>query len=149
PLVGPAQARLVRGGGDAVSPRTLTVWYDAHVALLPIALAALAALFISQLRRAGYRITVPKPALGVTLFVLLLTGVTVPAPLGSAATPADYTSYGAQSEWYVLPLHALLVAAQRIRPDLAFLGTVVLPGLVVLVLLALPWLDRRLPGHPP
>src|SRR4029079_9006113 len=54
PAVGPAQARLIRGGGDAVSPRTLTAWHVAHVALLPLALTALAALFIAQVRRAGY-----------------------------------------------------------------------------------------------
>jgi quinol-cytochrome oxidoreductase complex cytochrome b subunit len=149
PVVGPMQARLIRGGGDAVSPHTLTVWYVAHVALLPVALVILAALFLAMARRSGSRLEVPRAAVGVALLLLLIMGIAVPAPLGTAATPADYTSFAAQSEWYVLPLHALLTMAQRVRPDLAFLGTVVVPGLVVLVLLALPWLDRRILGHPP
>jgi ubiquinol-cytochrome c reductase cytochrome b subunit len=150
PIVGQAQGRLVRGGGDLISPRTLTLWYTAHVALLPIALGALMVLFVTQARRYSGRLTVPRLAVGATVVLILLTSVAISAPLGSAATPADYTSYTAQSEWYVLPLHALLVMAQqRIGPNMAFLGTVVLPGVVVLALLALPWLDRRSSGHPP
>jgi quinol-cytochrome oxidoreductase complex cytochrome b subunit/cytochrome c551/c552 len=150
PVVGPLQARLVRGGGDAVSARTLSAWYIAHVALLPVALAALGALFIHQVRRTRLRLAVPRVPVTVLLVILALGAMATPAPLGTAASPADYTSYTAQSEWYVLPMHALLVLVQtQIRPDLGFLGTVVIPGLAVLALLALPWLDRRVLGDPP
>ena len=69
---------------------------------------------------------------------LLLAAVAVPAPLGPPATPEHYTSYAARPEWYVLPLHGLLGLAQRINPGLAFIGTVVIPGLAVAWLLALP-----------
>lgn len=147
PLVGPPQARLLRGG-DAVSSRTLTVWYVAHIALFPMLLVGLAWLFLSQLRQAGIRWQLPREPLGAAVLALLLLVVAAPVPLGPAATPADYGSYAALSEWYVLPLHGLLSIAQGIRPDLAFVGTVVIPGLVVLALLALPWLDRRTVGEP-
>jgi ubiquinol-cytochrome c reductase cytochrome b subunit len=149
PVVGHAQAQLLRGGGDAVSSRTLTAWYIAHIALFPLGLALLAALFLSQWRRAGGQPTTPRAAVASTIVILLLAAVAIPAPLGGAATPSDYGSYTAPPEWYVLPLHTLLDFAQRIGPDKAFLGTMVLPGLVVLCLLALPWLDRKHAHHPP
>jgi quinol-cytochrome oxidoreductase complex cytochrome b subunit/cytochrome c551/c552 len=149
PVLGHAQAQLLRGGGDTVSPGTLTAWYFAHVALLPLALACLAALFLSQWRRLGSHATFPRAAVAAAVAVLLLAGAVLPVRLGSPGTPADYHSYTAPPEWYVLPLHALLDIAQRIGPDKAFLGTIVLPGLVVLCLLALPWLDRKPAHHPP
>jgi ubiquinol-cytochrome c reductase cytochrome b subunit len=147
PVVGPMQAQLLRGG-DAVSPRTLNVWYTAHVALLPVLLVGLAWLFLTQLRRAGARWRLPGAALTVALVALLMAAVGAPAPLGPEATPADYGSYAARSEWYVLPLHGLLTLAQSIRPSLAFIGTMVIPGMAVLAVLALPWLDRRRVGEP-
>lgn len=148
PVVGSMQGRLVRGGTDTVSPQTLRAWYIAHVALFPAALVALAGLFLLQARRArGWR--VPWPAVALFLTLLLLMGVTVPARLGPAATPQDYTSYSSPPEWYVLPLHGLLRVAQSIGPTYTFIGTVMVPGLVVLWLLLLPWLDRRLSGQAP
>ena len=149
PVVGPMQGELVRGGSDTVSPRTLRAWYIAHVGLLPLALAGLAALFILQMRRLGGALNIPRRGVGVALGLLVLAAILIPAPLGPQATPADYTSFAAPPEWYVLPLHGLLNLAQRIQPNLAFLGTVVIPGLVVLCLLALPWLDRKTIHHPP
>jgi ubiquinol-cytochrome c reductase cytochrome b subunit len=149
PVIGPIQARLLRGGGDAVSPRTLTLWYGAHVALLPLALLLLAGLFLLQARRLAGRRLVSWPLVGGITGLLMLLTLVAPAPLGQPATTADYSSFTARSEWYVLPLHALLTLAQRISPQVAFVGTMVIPGLAVLWLLALPWLDQRLIHHPP
>src|SRR5262249_55377264 len=50
PVVGPVQARILRGGA-AGGPATLTIWYTAHIVLLPAALALLAAIFFTQTRR--------------------------------------------------------------------------------------------------
>jgi quinol-cytochrome oxidoreductase complex cytochrome b subunit/cytochrome c2 len=149
PIVGPAQGRLVRGGGAEVSGRTLTAWYDAHVVALPLLLAAVVALLVAALRRAGTRLAPPKTGSAAVIFVVLLAATVLPAPLGPAATPDDFHSFAAESEWYVLPLHSLLVLAQGIRPDLAFLGTVLLPGAALGILLALPWIDRKRAGEPP
>src|SRR5581483_3337445 len=51
-------------------------------------------------------------------------------------------------EWYVLTLHGLMGLAQRINPALSFMGSMAIPGLALLFVLALPWLDRRPPGEP-
>jgi cbb3-type cytochrome oxidase cytochrome c subunit len=48
----------------------------------------------------------------------------------------------------VLPMHGLLNLVQGRWRNLSFVGTMVIPGLVVLWLLALPWLDRRSVGQP-
>jgi quinol-cytochrome oxidoreductase complex cytochrome b subunit len=136
-------------GGDAVSANTLTIWYIAHIALLPIGLALLAGLFLYQVRRSGVRLVIPTTAAAVVLGVLLIAAVLVPAPLGPAAEPADYSSFASPPEWYVLPMHGLLNLAQRLGPKLGFLGSMVLPGLAVLWLLVLPWSDRRTIDQPP
>jgi len=148
PLLGPIQARLLRGG-EAVGPKTLFVWYRAHIAFLPVMLLGLAGLFFWALRRAGVRLGVPYALAGGTLAILLLLGASVAAPLGMPAGPSDYGCFTARPEWYVLPLHSLLTLAQRLGPNLAFMGTVVIPGVVLLGLLALPWLDRHVASEPP
>jgi ubiquinol-cytochrome c reductase cytochrome b subunit len=148
PVVGPAQARALRGG-DSLGPQTLAAWYMAHAVLLPAALLGLAGLFLLPLCRAGMRPAVPRAPLAAAVGVLLLVAVGIAAPLGTPTGPADYRCYAASPEWYVLPLHSLLTLAQRIRPGLAFVGSAVIPGLAILGLLALPWLDRRTVGDPP
>jgi quinol-cytochrome oxidoreductase complex cytochrome b subunit/cytochrome c2 len=149
PVIGRVQAQLLRGGEEAVSPPTLAAWFHAHVTLLPAVLAGLAALFLAQGRRNGARLKIPAVPTVAVLVLLLLASATLRVPHGPEATPNDYNSYDAPPEWYTAPLHALLALAQRIRPSLAFLGTVVVPGLVVLLLLALPWLDKKRADEPP
>lgn len=143
PVVGPLQARILRGGGEALSERTLTAWYVAHVVLLPLALAALAGLLYAQIRRLAGRPRLPQIALAAAIGLLLVMSLGAPAPLGPAAEPEDYASFTAPPEWYVLPLHGLMSLVQRIHPNLSFVGSMLIPGLVLLGLLLLPWLDRR------
>jgi mono/diheme cytochrome c family protein len=114
---------------------------------LPAALAVLGAMVLTQFRRRqpGSR---PVGLVAAVLAVLAVAAVVLPVPLGAPATADDYNSFAAPPEWYVLPLHALLNLAQGFRRDLAFLGTAVIPGLAVLGLLLLPWLDRRRHGEP-
>jgi len=143
PVIGPHQAHLLRGGGVAFGPQTLTLWYVAHVGLLPIALAALAWIFLSQVRRAGDRPEPQRRIVVIALLVVLLAALSVPAPLGPPAGPEDYQNFTAPPEWYVLCLHTLMGLAQRISPSLSFMGSMIVPGLALLCVLALPWLDRR------
>src|SRR2546421_199016 len=78
PVVGPMQARLLRGGSDAVSPQTLSLWYVAHIALLPLALAVFVGLFVTQVRRAGARLAFSWTTAAVMLVILLLMGASIP-----------------------------------------------------------------------
>jgi ubiquinol-cytochrome c reductase cytochrome b subunit len=148
PVIGPLQARMLRGG-DTVGSQTLSLWYVAHIAVLPAALLGLSGLFVFTLRRVGIQLAVPRTPVPMVLGFLLLMAFAASAPLGAPTSPVDLRCFTAQPEWYVLPLHSLLTLAQSIRPGLAFVGTMVLPGLVVLALLTLPWLDRRTVEEPP
>ncbi len=139
PGVGPMQANLLRGG-DSVGPATLNLWYVAHVLLLPITFLALLALLVSHLKR--NEIQVGKVPILVLLVALIGMGVAVTPPLGQTASSADYGSFAAQPEWYILPLHSLLGIFQSLNPSLAFIGTAAIPGLVAVLLVAMPWLDR-------
>jgi ubiquinol-cytochrome c reductase cytochrome b subunit len=97
----------------------------------------------------GAPLLIPKAPAAIVLGALLVAALVVPAPLGPAAGPEDYASYASPPEWYVLAMHGLLKIAQSIGPNLAFVGSMVVPGLAVLWLLALPWLDRRTVDQPP
>jgi quinol-cytochrome oxidoreductase complex cytochrome b subunit/cytochrome c551/c552 len=143
PMIGHIQARILRGG-DAVGAQTLPIWFLAHVLFLPTILAGLACLFIRSLRRNGFRIAVKPPLIALATAAMVIPALLLPAPVGAPATPADYRSYDALPEWYVLPLHSLVRIAQNIHPGLAFLGTAVVPGLALAALLALPWIERKL-----
>ena len=66
-----------------------------------------------------------------------------PVSFGNAAVSADYASFTARPEWYILPLHQLLVLFQRLDPSFAWVGTMVVPGIVLLLVLLAPWIDVR------
>jgi mono/diheme cytochrome c family protein len=74
---------------------------------------------------------------------LLILSAAIPPPLTAAATTADFGNYGARPEWYILPLHTLLEAFQSKNPKLAFIGTMVIPGIILVVILGLPWFDKK------
>ena len=79
------------------------------------------------------------------VFAVLLTfAVSFRVPLDAVADPSDAT-YVPRPEWYFLSLFQLL---KYFPGKLEPVATVVIPGLVVGGLLALPFLDRRPDRHP-
>jgi quinol-cytochrome oxidoreductase complex cytochrome b subunit len=70
-----------------------------------------------------------------TMVVLLLISTLFNAPLREIANP-DLTENPAKAPWYFLNLQELLL---HMNPSLA---GVIIPGLVILALIALPYLDR-------
>ena len=73
----------------------------------------------------------------VLIGAVFVLAVAIGAPLEKAADPAT-TTYTPVPEWFYLPLDQLLVAVPQLLIPLALL----LPGLGVLLLLAVPFLDR-------
>ncbi len=71
--------------------------------------------------------------------VLALMALFLPPPHESVARPAD-NSYIPRPEWYFLFLMQML---QFFPGELEVVGAVIVPGLAVLVLLLLPFYDRR------
>lgn len=75
----------------------------------------------------------------LTVAVLVLLAATVGAGLEPPADATD-TSYVPKPEWYFLPLYQLM---KLLPPAMESFVILVVPGVFVLVLLALPFLDRR------
>lgn len=141
PVIGTVQGNLMRGG-ETVGPATLHLWHLAHVAVFAVICLALVFLLPSMARKLGTTLGRRAWIIG-SFVVILILSIALKPPLGAMASASDFTDSGARPEWYIIPLHSLLVIAQNINPRLAFIGTMVIPGLALLLLVALPWLQKN------
>jgi ubiquinol-cytochrome c reductase cytochrome b subunit len=153
---GPVQELLQ--GGVAYGNLTLTRFYAIHVFILPFTLILLMIGHMALFRRHG---VTPSPArsdeeLGdqvemfwpyqmlkdivfafVVLGLLVACAVFMGADLDAPANPAG--GYEARPEWYFLFLFQLL---KYFEGPMVLMGTVVIPGLAVGFLFAIPFLER-------
>ncbi|RMD99442.1 MAG: cytochrome B6 [Deltaproteobacteria bacterium] len=156
PWVGKGMQWIVQGG-SGYGNLTLTRFYAIHVFLLPLLLVVLVTLHLFLFRRHGvtpsWRLSAEAAARSEPFFpgqawkdlvaatlilvVLLLLGAYRGAPLTSPADPSR--PFEARPEWYFLFLFQLL---KFFEGPYQIIATVVLPGLAILLLLALPFLDR-------
>jgi ubiquinol-cytochrome c reductase cytochrome b subunit len=154
PILGPYLLRLL-GSEGKVGVVTFARFYGLHVLLLPPATTLLIALHIYLVRKHGVAPAIddasrsqkkffPEQAFRDTVavfiaFAILFTmAVVVRVPLEQLADPTD-TTYIPRPEWYFLFLFQTL----KLFPGpLEMIGAVVLPGLAVLVLLLVPFIDR-------
>jgi ubiquinol-cytochrome c reductase cytochrome b subunit len=158
PLVGGFLKLLLRGGSE-MGTLTLSRFFVLHVFLIPAAIFAAVAAHIFLFRKAGAA-GPPRPAeelkrlpsttffpgqvfkdfvFGIGLIVMLgALAWRRPVSLGPMANPADAT-YLPRPEWYYLPVFQFI---KYFHGAAAVLGIVVIPGVVILALFALPFLDR-------
>jgi quinol-cytochrome oxidoreductase complex cytochrome b subunit len=167
PFVGHFTLRLLRGGDD-VTGATLSRFYGLHVAVLPAIATALVALHLLFVQRQGMSVPIGverrlRPgerlpqmpffpnyilrdvlAWYVVLAVLAALAAFYPWELGKKADPFAVVPPGIRPEWYflatfhtlkLLPSHLLGFEGERIG--------VVGFGLAALLLLCVPFLDRR------
>jgi ubiquinol-cytochrome c reductase cytochrome b subunit len=83
----------------------------------------------------------------VALLMICVLGLMAhfhPMELGPKANPAD-TQYVPRPEWYYLPIFQWL---KYFKGPYAVFGIVVIPGLTALLVLALPFIDRRSERRP-
>jgi ubiquinol-cytochrome c reductase cytochrome b subunit len=154
PLMGPYVSQLLGSTGD-IGVVTFARFYALHVLLLPPATMLLIGLHVYLVRRHGV-----VPALGDELkpkksfypgqvfkdttavfiaFAILFTmAVAVRVPLERMADPTD-TSYIPRPEWYFLFLFQIL---KIFEGPLEVVGTVILPTVAILALIAMPFVDR-------
>jgi ubiquinol-cytochrome c reductase cytochrome b subunit len=158
PVVGGGVQQVLQGG-SAFGNLTLTHAFAAHALILPAAFAGLLLLHLFLHRRHG-----PTPAWWLSAgdlaertqprwpyqalrdvvtaaLALAVVAVATLAQHGAALdSPADPTSsYVARPEWYALPLYQLRMFFDG---PLEPIATIVIPGLVAALLVALPFLDR-------
>jgi ubiquinol-cytochrome c reductase cytochrome b subunit len=154
PVLGPYLARLL-GGEGAIGVVTFARFYGLHVLLLPPATGFLIVLHIFLVRKHGVAPlpgdeVLPKKkfypqqvfkdtaAIFVAFAILFAMAVAVRVPLEQLADPTD-TSYTPRPEWYFLFLFQTL---KLFTGPLEVVGSVVLPGLAVLLLILVPLIDR-------
>jgi ubiquinol-cytochrome c reductase cytochrome b subunit len=160
PIIGEWVMHFLRGGKE-VGALTLTRFYAIHIMLLPVTLVLLTAAHLYLVRRlhiAGPVVPqkgAPQPFYPYQLFrdaVVVLVGMgllvtcalLLKPPLYPVADPSG-TAFTPRPEWYFLGLYELL---KLMPPRLEILGTVVIPGLVAIGMILLPWLDRSPSRHP-
>jgi ubiquinol-cytochrome c reductase cytochrome b subunit len=159
PIAGAAASRLM-AGGPTVGAATLTRFYALHVVLLPLLTFAFVGVHLLLMRRHGHagptgEFDPREPffpyqaardgALGLALVLALFwLAARHPAPLERLADPTN-TSYVPRPEWYFLPLFQLL---KFFKGPLEPIGTAILPGVSMLLLALVPWLDRGASRRP-
>ena len=167
PVAGHFTLRLLRGGDD-VTGATLSRFYGLHVAVLPALTTALVAVHLLFVQRQGMSVPIkiekrvkagerlpqmpffPNYVLRdvlawyVVIAVLVVLAAFYPWELGKKADPFAVVPAGIRPEWYFLAtFHTLKLLPSHI---LGFEGErvgVVGFGLVAIVLVLVPFLDRR------
>ncbi|HEV3334222.1 MAG TPA: cytochrome b N-terminal domain-containing protein [Bryobacteraceae bacterium] len=154
PLMGPYLTRLL-GGEGSIGVVTFARFFGLHVLLLPPATALLIGIHVYLVRKHGvapapgdellpkkkfYPEQVFKDTVAIFIgFVILFTmAVAVRVPLEQLADPTD-TAYIPRPEWYFLFLFQTL---KLFTGPLEVVGSIVLPGVAVLTLILVPFIDR-------
>jgi quinol-cytochrome oxidoreductase complex cytochrome b subunit len=142
-------------GGPMVGQGTLRNFYAIHVALLPVLLVGLAGYHFWKVRKNGgisqperspnehvervttipHLVSREMAAISVVLFGVLAFAMWRSAPLGELANPV-HSPNPAKAAWYFLGLQELLLHMDA-------LAAIILVAIVFVVLILVPWLDRR------
>ncbi len=153
PIAGPYLTRLL-GSEVGVSRVTFSRFYALHTILLPPLVIILIGIHIYLVRKHGVAPAVGDTAprrkffpeqvfkdtvgVAVAFIILFVLAVVADAPLGRLADPTD-TAFIPRPEWYFLFLFQTI---KFFKGPLETVGTVVLPGIAVLVLFLVPFIDR-------
>jgi quinol-cytochrome oxidoreductase complex cytochrome b subunit len=153
PIAGSYLTRLL-GGSSGVGVVTFARFYAVHVLLLPPLTMLLIAIHIYLVRKHGVAPAVGDTAPRKKFFpeqvfkdtvgtfigfaVLVVIAIAFQTPLEKLADPTD-TKYIPRPEWYFLFLFQTL---KFFNGSLEVIGAVVLPGLAVLTLFLIPFIDR-------
>jgi ubiquinol-cytochrome c reductase cytochrome b subunit len=164
PFIGGMLTRLVRGGTE-MGTLTISRFFVAHVFLIPACIFALVASHIFLFRNVGaagpitenpYKPTAKSEPfyphqvlMDLSLTALLLVGLGMlsffmAAPLGPAADPAN-AQYVPRPDWYYLPIFQWLKYWHGAG---SIIGVLVIPMILALAVIALPFLDRSVERRP-
>jgi len=167
PIVGDFMARFLRGGPTA-GAQTLSRFFVVHVMLLPAALVGMFSLHLFFFRKAGpagpFKATKKQLETKMEFFfprqvfkdIVVMAAVFVAIASLAAFSPVELldeaspepTDYNPEPEWYFLFLFQLLRLKMFSGEFGEFMGAIALPGLFVLLLLSLPFINRNPERNP-
>ncbi len=159
PVVG-NELQTVLVGGNSYGHQTLTRFFALHAGVIPGAIILFIVGHVYLFRRHGIKPKEPRTrpdqgfwpeqvlrdavaCLAVLLVVVFFIIRYHGAPLGAPADPTEQFS-AARPEWYFLFLFQLL---KYFPGSLEFLGAIVLPTLLLLVVIAMPYIGKWKLGH--
>ncbi len=155
-------------GGPVPGAQTLSRFFVIHVMILPASLLAVFALHLFFFRKAGpagpfkgtkqelaarMEYFFPKQVykdivvMGLIFIVLSTLAILDPVELMEEASP-EASDFNPEPEWYFLFLFQLLRFPIFAGEFGEFLGAIVIPGLFLLVLVLLPFLNKSPERHP-
>ncbi len=164
PWVGNGIKELLRGGTE-MGTLTVSRFFVLHVFLIPAFIFAFVAMHVYSFRKAGAAgpatedpVSPRLPAeafypkqlvmdMGFAMLIIVFLGFLAyawPTDLGPRADPAD-TQFLPRPEWYYIPVFQYL---KYWHGSTALLGILVIPGIVGLLLVGLPFFDRSLERRP-
>ncbi len=164
PGIGESVKQMMRGGSE-MGTLTISRFFVAHVFLIPACIFALVASHIFLFRKAGAagptiedpfepklkpELFYPRQVLmDLSLTALLIIGLGVlafftPIQLGPPANPSD-AQYVPRPEWYYLPIFQWL---KYWHGAASVIGVLVIPTILALGIVALPFLDRSIERRP-
>jgi ubiquinol-cytochrome c reductase cytochrome b subunit len=154
PFAGQYLLRLLGTQGDSVGNVTFSRFYALHTVLLPPLTIILIGIHIYLVRKHGVAAapgdTAPKRkffpeqvfkdtvGVAVGFIILFVMAVVAKVPLERLADPTD-TAYIPRPEWYFLFLFQIL---KFFKGPMEIFVSVILPGLAVLTLFLVPFIDR-------
>jgi ubiquinol-cytochrome c reductase cytochrome b subunit len=164
PLVGDALKKLLRGGTE-MGTLTLSRFFVLHVFLIPAFIFAFVATHVYAFRKAGAAGPINEDAIrpklsaepfypkqlvmdmGFAMLIIVALGFLAyfwPTELGPKADPAD-TQFLPRPEWYYIPVFQYL---KYWHGSAAVVGILIIPGVLGLLLVGLPFFDRSLERRP-
>ncbi len=156
PLLGQYSGRLL-GTSGSIGVVTFARFFAAHVLVLPLVTAVLVAFHVYLVRKHGvtpdpgdtgpvaefFPVQASKDGFAIlfAFAVLVAMAALVTAPLDRIADPTDVNTVP-RPDWYFL---FVFQALKLFKGPLELAGAVILPGLMALALLLIPFLDRGVP----
>ena len=164
PWIGTALKRLLRGGTE-MGTLTLSRFFVLHVFLIPACIFAFVALHVYAFRKAGAAgpagedpVNPKRPSecfypkqlvmdMGFAMLIIVVLGLLAyswPTELGPKADPSD-TQFLPRPEWYYIPAFQYL---KYWHGSTSLFGILIIPAIVGLLLVGLPFYDRSLERRP-
>ncbi|HEV2696587.1 MAG TPA: cytochrome bc complex cytochrome b subunit, partial [Terriglobales bacterium] len=164
PVIGNGLKRLLRGGTE-MGTLTLSRFFVLHVFVIPALIFFFVAQHLYLFRKAGAagpasanpvdprlptETFYPKQLvldMGFALLIIVAVGFfawRLPTILGPKADPSD-TVFLPRPEWYYIPVFQYL---KYWKPSIAVIGILIIPSILAILLVGLPFFDRSLERRP-